>query len=863
MIAFSALVLALAQTPASLAGDVVDEAGRPLAGIEVVLSCGQALDGTVPTLARVRTDDQGRFRLEAPNRERLGETRAPWGAVWAYRSGKALAGAKWLRSRPQAEPIRLTLDEPGRRTISIKGPDGSPVAGARVAPHLLFRPGLLYGLDLPDDLVQRIAVATGPDGVAELPGIAAEAELLAVRVAAGGASQVVSLDLETEGKARTIAITLKPAGRLVGKIATIDGKPPGEGVALEVWSQPGGFAGLAPVRFDGGPITVGPDGSFRTPPGLRRRSTCRLVARAEGFAPLLSSWVTLDSDPTTVPPLTLRPLRPIAGRVVDRRGRPVADAEVFQAGDGPDPTSARTDGDGRFRLGGYDRDRAFAFAERDGFRFQGRPVDTTKAEDVQIVLTRDDEAPERPMPTLPDPLPRDEMVALSKRVIGPYLERAIKEGSDGDKFWAFDSLLMGDPFGALERAEQTRFERPNSLDTIRGRAALQLVGSDPEEASAVVESIGEPGGRASSLVDLSDAMPDSGRARRIGLLDRAALQAKAATRVQDRLWQTGEVAERLYELGEVDKARSLFAEGRGLADAMADKADLTRGLFAARLARVDLPAALAMIDQLKDKDRRLTYLGAAAWRVATVNPAEAERVIRRIEEPGSRSVAVHRVVRILARSDLPRARALVDLADGPEWRAHAWLFLGEGAARSDRAAALDAFRRAVAEMARLRASPSGSPINPVAIALPLVEAIDPALVPEVFWRALSLRETSFDPREILGQGGDWRTLPMLLARYDREVAALAFAPGLAYARDALPRGDRYSSNLALTQAMIDPRLAVELVESMPLAPRPFMNEPANWSRIQVAEKLGRTVEARWKSLWRIYTGIGLTIYDRD
>jgi hypothetical protein len=42
-----------------------------------------------------------------------------------------------------------------------------------------------------------------------------------------------------------------------------------------------------------------------------------------------------------------------------------------------------------------------------------------------------------------------------------------------------------------------------------------------------------------------------------------------------------------------------------------------------------------------------------------------------------------------------------------------------------------------------------------------------------------------------------------------------------------------------------------------------MNEPGNWTHIQVAEALGRTREARWKHLWFRHTGIGRTMYDRD
>jgi hypothetical protein len=863
MIGLSILALTLVQAPAALMGVVVDPDGKVLAGVEILLSCGRTPDGRVPVIDRARTDQAGKFRIELPAQERLGEFEAYWGGVWAYQPGKALACTKWSRLEKEPEPVRLTIDEPGPRSIVLKQPDGTGTDGARVAPVMVFRPGLLYGISMPDELVDRLAVATGPDGVAELPGIATEAELLAVRVDLGEAEQLLALDLEKEGKARSVTVALKPECRLVGKVVTAEGKVPGPGVALEVWSDPGDSVGVAPVRFRGGPVRVEPDGAFRTPPGLRQGATCRVVVRAERFAPRISPWVVLEGAETTVPTVTLRPLREIAGRVVDRAGQPVAQVDVFQAGDGPEKTTTRTDDRGRFLLGGYDRDRAFVFAEKQGFRFQGLTVDLALADEVQIVLTRDDEAPERAMPTLPDPLPREVMVDLAKRLIEPYLQRALRDGSDGDKYRAFFALVMADPSEALERAEQTKFGRPNLLDAVRGRVALQLVKTDPDEAAAVVETISEPGDRAGYLVDLSDALPESERPRRIGLLDRAALQAKAATKLDDRLWQTGEVAERLFELGETAKARSLFEDGKALAEAMADKTSLIRGLFGARLARIDPAAGLAMIEEIKDPDRRLEYVAGAAWRVATVDPARAEAIVRGIGRAIDRSVAVERVVRVLARLDLPRAQALIELADGPSWRAHAWLFLGEGVATTNPEAAREAFRHAAAEFARLQHEPDPRPINPAAIALPLVEAIDPAFVAEVLWRALALRESSFEPRNPLGMRGDWYNLPLLLARYDRKVAAVAFESGLAQARAMLKRADRYSFILGLTEAMIDPREAAAMVESMPTAPRTFMNEPANWTRIRVAEHIGRDRASRWKSIWRTHTGIGLTMYDRE
>ena len=61
-----------------------------------------------------------------------------------------------------------------------------------------------------------------------------------------------------------------------------------------------------------------------------------------------------------------------------------------------------------------------------------------------------------------------------------------------------------------------------------------------------------------------------------------------------------------------------------------------------------------------------------------------------------------------------------------------------------------------------------------AVLLPLVEQIDPALVPELFWRASPRGPRS----EILAPLGEFSNsvLVILLAWYDRDVAAALFDP---------------------------------------------------------------------------------------
>ena len=106
------------------------------------------------------------------------------------------------------------------------------------------------------------------------------------------------------------------------------------------------------------------------------------------------------------PLVTLAATQKVAGRVVNRQGRPVPSAEVIQSGDGPDADHGKDRPEGEFRLGGFDDGPALITARAPGFRYGGRVVG--EGENT-IVLTRLSEHPERPMPAQPPPLTNEEM----------------------------------------------------------------------------------------------------------------------------------------------------------------------------------------------------------------------------------------------------------------------------------------------------------------------------------------------------------------------------------------------------------------------------------------------------------------------
>jgi hypothetical protein len=94
---------------------------------------------------------------------------------------------------------------------------------------------------------------------------------------------------------------------------------------------------------------------------------------------------------------------------------------------------------------------------------------------------------------------------------------------------------------------------------------------------------------------------------------------------------------------------------------------------------------------------------------------------------------------------------------------------------------------------------------------------------------------------------------MLLARYDREVAAVLFLPMDAYLRSLIRQKgphNQFSASVVVAKGCIDPVAAVALSES--LTPRHEFSrfDPAHDARFQLAEMLGLPTEKRWRRLWR-------------
>ena len=189
------MLLAQAAEPARervvLTGTVVGADGKPAVGVEVVLaddassrsrvaqppsrSCGRR-----PCWRPCGADAEGRFRVELPER---GEIRQdPWRRpvfLWAIGPrGPWRCGRSPTTGRRTASPFRLALAPPEPVEFLVLDPEGRPVAEARLAP------ARIRGMNLPDELADRLAARTDAQGRATLD-VGAADEIEVVRVASG------------------------------------------------------------------------------------------------------------------------------------------------------------------------------------------------------------------------------------------------------------------------------------------------------------------------------------------------------------------------------------------------------------------------------------------------------------------------------------------------------------------------------------------------------------------------------------------------------------------------------------------------------------------------------------------------------
>ncbi len=833
---------------------------KPMAGVEVEIEW----NAEAP---RVRTDAQGRYAgYVLP------------GTVTAWVPAPPVpyfSPGRFLDTEPIPEGVHeFTL----KKQLLVRGAavrgrvvdeSGRPLPGAEVTAKW----------SLPAGGTWVVSARADRDGNFALDGIDPKTE---VRLTAAfrGTHTPRAEPATTGGKAVVLKLTAGGSVALAGRVVDPAGRPVA-GAVVRLRSRgrdaEGFQSDLKVVSVEGrDDQRAGAEGRFRTPAWLDPELDYRADVAAPGFVSVRTEWLEPKASKShAFADIILLPapaVRTVEGRVVDRQGKPVAGAAVFQSGDGPRRTRCVSDAEGRFRLSGVYAGTAFLFAERDGFRFKGHRVEVN-GRPVELVLDRTTDPAGPPLAALPQSLPRADERKLASRMLAPLLQRVDLKKVGAAEFRLIDIAPRVDPSFAMDFADRGALPAEYA-DYIRQAVAEGLADESPEEALAVAETSHGFWTRADAYLKVADT-PGVSAVRKRELLDTALLYARREDNPLRRLDGLGYVARRLLELGETEAATKLLREGQAYAAGLpaANKNNRrgdgphARGRFAAKLARIDPKAALELVAGF-EYPYQDWYLAGVALGSSQCDPAEAERVIGRMQADNLRNLCLLRLAGRLAARDPARARSLLARVDDPNWRTTGLGNMARELAKTDPAAAGRLVDEALAAFTGLAAAGRASDVNydstcaRAAALLPVAEACGPEYVERVFWRALALRPPrparGSPPREI-GQPGRGEFEPvvaqlaMMLARYDRATARLVLEPAAVRLRSLIDadRGGQHSPVLAAA-AVIDPAWAVALLDALPDDPPGATLRPKDVARRTVADVLARGGPGLWEYLLQSY-----------
>jgi hypothetical protein len=852
--------------------------GAPIPGVRLYLFRPGESSG-----ANTRTDAEGRFRFRSlPGKARVGINEVPTGFIQAPAAFRDEFRVPAPPGRVVLPPVELSRAAPPLRGV-VRDASGASVTGAEVSGNWTF-------VESNAAISGNVATTADAEGRFAVAGIAPDAK---VSLTARKGDRATGAPVEARGgQDAEVTLTVKPRKvvAIAGRVVDQDGTPlAGAAVSFNAQERRAGqnSTGWRQLNFESGQwIYTGPDGTFRTPGELRREGAeYRAQAIANGYTSLQSPWTPAgDADVVRLGDLVLRRengLRVVSGRVVDAAGAPVAGARVLQRGDGPRPTEAVTDAAGRFRLPGVEGGQVLICAEATGFRLGGAIAGPDGP--VGIRLTRVGEAV-RPLGRAHEPMTRAAERALGLSLLEPALDELRSRQQVMGLLTADDLLARLAPDRGVAMLEERVVSRPSEALT---QVALARFEDDAGAAVATLDADRSGAVRAHGLLALADLAAAIAPARRADLLDRALAEARRLDQAETKLLFMGEIADRWLESFDLDRAAPILREGQKILEAVRPEVfGYQVAPFGEALAAVDLPAAEAFLARRApggsdDIGTKMRDRGAMAVRLAVADPAAAERLARDLKEvPNFYETTAYllRIARNMARADLPRARAMLELLDDPTMpvdpgrgplKPYGLSLLAEARADTDPEGARglldEAFDglRAVAEASLGR--PTSPPVASVmASLLPLVERIQPGRLAECLWLAVACRPGRPESLQAswTGAEGQWvgevLCLAALVSRYDRAMAAVIYEPAGA----RLPAlagqengGGLLNGGVASPLKMLtayDPRALAALIERLPAPARVTRDNGQGWvspslenlARLAGAEVLGLPPGAR-------------------
>jgi RNA polymerase sigma factor (sigma-70 family) len=856
------------QTAVRIRGVVRERgSGKPVAGVRVFVIYGN------DTAETVKTDSQGHYSF-------LGLAGQIYTAPWVPREFLSLGRAD-VRARitqvPRGKteyevpPIELTRAATLRGVVI--GADGKPLPGAKV--HAAWT-GDNYQFGYENQPNEK-TLTTNEHGEFALTGLTLQTEVRLKARHREALSAKVTVVRPDPAAPVTVRVSNDSGLALSGRVLDPDGRPIA-GADVAVWTRPwnsrsiDGNARLVAVN-GGVPVRTDAAGQFRTARQFDPDGDYRVVVSAKGFQQEPSPWLAVgDARPLAFPDVLLLRVRVVKGRVLDRQGEPIAGVRMLHV-DNRKRVTATTDAAGFYRLEGVVDAPGFLFAQKDGFRFHGQ-LSPGRAGNAEVVLTRSAERVEKGLKTLPWPLAKKERLALASRVLESGLKEILERGDESTRLRTLERLARVEPARLLELIERKVVKGTWEQDYLRRAAAKALREDSPDDARAVIDAMSNEDFRAIGYCDLYDALPTSKRKEKVEILGQALLHVRAIKDGSHRLVHLAFVVKRLRLVGQAERADRLLRENEAIGRALpvAGWAGYARGVFAEELSGIDLPGAQELIKDLKDPMEYDRHHGNIAHKLAGSKPAEADRILDmlgkgagRTEGGGSpvRSLApLYYPVRVcyrMAPVDLERAQRIAGRIPDPYYKAHAYGVMAQALAATKPAQAIELLHRAFGVLTdQVEAGKDffNSFYNaPVVAALLLhtAEQIDPKLVPEFLWWALSLRTPLSDEEteNPFSQSSE-AALALLISHYDRALARVLLVPVARHAPALLTSGMPRALIAALVA--VDPKEATEV----------FLKLPAGSDKQRLvadfAKALALDDEERWRNT---YAEVGMWFVDDE
>ena len=744
-------------------------------------------------------------------------------------------------------PITLTRGAEVRGTVVDA--DGRAASGAKVDATWTYFDGRTRA-------PRMAATMTYADGSFVVGPVDPTAELRLIATSGSGSAPPVMVRASDPAPARLVMVAAK-SNPLSGRVVDADGRPV-VGASVRAWF----LAGSADASRDTATWSeskTDAEGRFETPRLPLDGREYHAVATAEGFQAGRSRTIRPGRvDEAIFPDLMLyRTTRKVAlsGRIVDRAGRPVADVAVWTWGEGTRCARAQTDAAGKYRLANVAAGPGFLFASREGFRFSGRAIDAGPAGTMVegVVLLGNDDTPTAMTSRPSDP----NRLALARETIGPLVQPALERGDMAERVRVLESFAAIDPGNVLAKIEDGTIRDAWLVDHLRGVAARGLLAIDLARSSVAIASIRDPETRMLADLDAFAAIPEADLATRRVWLDRARADADLIRDPAGRIVAITRLVAPWLELGDRDRAAALLVEARPLVETLPGVAQgaRARGKFAEALARVEPGDALAMIETVVDPVALDRHRIGIARVLADRGPGQAARMIAKVRDPRAFAAGLPALCLAIAPADSTLGRAWIDrlaASADPCLTPFALGMMALAMSQADRPAATARLREA---FDRLDAAPgpdiaarSGSRDRAVIAAalLPVVERVDPALVPEFFWRAVAIR----GPRPSAQVEGDAPLIP-LLARYDRESALVLFEPLAARVRSGMIADP---CSWVAAAAAIDPARAQGLIASLPRSGTDSTRHPRGEACLALANGLLPIAQDEAASLLRFWAG---------